>query len=557
MRDKVKSGKIITFYSYKGGTGRSMALANVAWILASAGHRVLAVDWDLEAPGLHRYFRPFLLDKDLTSSEGVIDMVLEYAVEAITPSEEQDEKPEDWYVPYANVLRYAISLRRDFGRGRLDLIPAGRQTHSYPARINSFDWRNFYERLGGVAFLDEVIKRMRDEYDYVLIDSRTGVSDTSGICTIHMPDILVVCFTLNNQSIDGAAAVTRSVLEQRGSREVLVYPVPMRVDIAEKKKLELRTEYAKRIFGALPAHLTDAERELYLKEVEYPYIPFYAYEEILATFGDSPGKLNTLLAATERLVGHLTEGKVRHWAAPTEVECKEVRAYYEDTALSGSVISNVLVNEGKGADSSSEARPIEEPALGTLVHAINRLWYHSSRLGKAFATLLLAALVVPLLYFLLTLLSPSPRPNLSGTVEQIVISEDQSATGPGTEVQVFIRLSIMNNGAPTTVGNYSLRITNTLSKNTDSKGLLPGDLKEISSVFPAGSESIIVRPEESMVRQTIYQVDTGKTVRGWLRFAIPVPKLDSKFLQQPGLRYVVSFADGTENIPYEVSKEMF
>ena len=47
-------GKIFTFYSYKGGTGRSLALSNVAWILAGNGCRVLIVDWDLEAPGLHR-----------------------------------------------------------------------------------------------------------------------------------------------------------------------------------------------------------------------------------------------------------------------------------------------------------------------------------------------------------------------------------------------------------------------------------------------------------------------------------------------------------------------
>ena len=60
-------GQIITFYSYKGGTGRTMALANTAWILASTGLRVLAVDWDLESPGLHRYFHPFLLDKQLRS----------------------------------------------------------------------------------------------------------------------------------------------------------------------------------------------------------------------------------------------------------------------------------------------------------------------------------------------------------------------------------------------------------------------------------------------------------------------------------------------------------
>jgi MinD superfamily P-loop ATPase len=60
MSENKASSKIITFYSYKGGAGRSMALANVAWILASNGKRVLTVDWDLEAPGLHRYYMPFL-----------------------------------------------------------------------------------------------------------------------------------------------------------------------------------------------------------------------------------------------------------------------------------------------------------------------------------------------------------------------------------------------------------------------------------------------------------------------------------------------------------------
>ena len=61
--------RVVTFYSFKGGTGRSMAVANVAWILASRGQRVLVIDWDLEAPGLHRYFRPFLVDRDLEGQE--------------------------------------------------------------------------------------------------------------------------------------------------------------------------------------------------------------------------------------------------------------------------------------------------------------------------------------------------------------------------------------------------------------------------------------------------------------------------------------------------------
>jgi MinD-like ATPase involved in chromosome partitioning or flagellar assembly len=47
---------IVTFYSFKGGVGRTMALANIAVILVQRGIKVLAIDWDLEAPGLERYF---------------------------------------------------------------------------------------------------------------------------------------------------------------------------------------------------------------------------------------------------------------------------------------------------------------------------------------------------------------------------------------------------------------------------------------------------------------------------------------------------------------------
>ena len=79
-------GEVVTFYSYKGGTGRSMALIDVAWILASNGKRVLVLDWDLEAPGLHRYLAPFLPDKDLTASDGIIDFVLKFMTAAATPT---------------------------------------------------------------------------------------------------------------------------------------------------------------------------------------------------------------------------------------------------------------------------------------------------------------------------------------------------------------------------------------------------------------------------------------------------------------------------------------
>jgi hypothetical protein len=201
-----------------------MALANVAWILAANRKRVLVIDWDLEAPGLHRYLHPFLHDPALTASDGVIDFVLDFAVAAVATKRGARK---DWYKARANMLRYATSLDWKFEKGTLDFIPAGRLGPDYGTRVNSFDWQDFYERLDGGLFL-EAAKQSFAGYHYVLIDSRTGVSDTSGICTVQMPDILVVCFTLNTQSIEGAASVAESADAQRrnaqGKRTLRIFP---------------------------------------------------------------------------------------------------------------------------------------------------------------------------------------------------------------------------------------------------------------------------------------------------------------------------------------------
>src|ERR1035438_5575749 len=125
-------GRIITFYSYKGGTGRSMALANMAWILASRGKKVLAIDWDLEAPGLHRYFRPFLVEPELSSTPGLIEFVREYAAQAMTPpSCAKGQEDPNWYIPFADITRYAVPLDWNFDGGCLHLVPAGKQDPHY------------------------------------------------------------------------------------------------------------------------------------------------------------------------------------------------------------------------------------------------------------------------------------------------------------------------------------------------------------------------------------------------------------------------------------------
>ena len=303
-----RNGKIITFYSYKGGTGRSMALANIAWLLASSGQRVLAIDWDLEAPGLHRYFEPYLADKTLERSTGLVDFMLSFATAAVS-SQPRNREP-DWYVPYSNILAHAVPIQWSFpGDGNLDFVPAGRQDVAYANRVNSFNWQNFYELLGGGVLLESVKTKLRKLYDFVLVDSRTGVSDTSGICTVQMPDELVVCFTLNRQSIYGAAAAARSALQQRKTGEgvstLKVWPVPMRIEPSEKDRLEIAHTIARTTFSGLMQHLDPEQLDTYWGDINVAYEPYYAYEEVLAIFKDRPRQSNSILSRMQGIAQYL------------------------------------------------------------------------------------------------------------------------------------------------------------------------------------------------------------------------------------------------------------
>lgn len=302
-----RDGLIVTFYSFKGGTGRTMALANVAWILAANGHRVLVADWDLESPGLDRFFQPFFVDKEARDAPGIIDLIRAYEREALKAAQEERTALAG---AYARVQQYAFSLNWDFpDGGYLDFLSPGKMNLDYVASLAAMDWDSFYEKLNGGEFLDALRADMKRNYDYVLIDSRTGFSDISQICTVHLPDVLVDCFTLSTQGIMGAADVAKRVGKRNG-RPIRLLPVPMRVDQAEKKKVDDGRLVAQREFADLPENMSDAQRREYWASVEVPYQAFYAYEETLAVFGDKPDLPGSLLSAFERLTARISDRAV-------------------------------------------------------------------------------------------------------------------------------------------------------------------------------------------------------------------------------------------------------
>ena len=76
----MNSGKTLAFHSYKGGTGKTTLIANLAAYYAMRGMRVCLLDFDLYAPTLSMYFRkqPTVYLNDLlrgeTETKGKIDI---------------------------------------------------------------------------------------------------------------------------------------------------------------------------------------------------------------------------------------------------------------------------------------------------------------------------------------------------------------------------------------------------------------------------------------------------------------------------------------------------
>lgn len=312
---------IFTFYSYKGGVGRSMALANVAECFCEKGLRVLIVDWDLEAPGLESFFfEPGAPDQDggkdgatsIRSRLGVIDLLLSYKqvhprlplLVSPSPALLESGKPAapialeradigkvlDEYLPPLTDFLTPIHLKSSDGgaQGELWLLSAGwRQDRfaEYAHAVQSFDWDDFYQSFDGEAYFDWM-RRQFAGFDVVLIDSRTGVTEMGGVCARHLADVVVSFCAPNFQNVDGVVRMVRSfrspeVIAARKQRTLETLVVPTRVELTESDRLQR----FKDIFHAqvesqtefLPQVRINPERPLW--ELHIPYIPRFAYTE--------------------------------------------------------------------------------------------------------------------------------------------------------------------------------------------------------------------------------------------------------------------------------------
>jgi MinD-like ATPase involved in chromosome partitioning or flagellar assembly len=213
----------ITFYSYKGGVGRSLAVANVAKYLQRFGQKVLAIDLDLEAPGLHY---KFALEPDGGSrrvNKGVVDFIDTFCRTGKVPGSLSD---------------FTVQVSEgESGPGRIWLMPAGNvPSGDYWRRLARINWHDMFysEDAPGIPLFLEIKQRIEEEFkpDFLLIDSPTGITEVGGVATSVLPDMLVCLVMKNRENLEGAREVLRSIRNASrlpGQDAIAIVPVLTRI----------------------------------------------------------------------------------------------------------------------------------------------------------------------------------------------------------------------------------------------------------------------------------------------------------------------------------------
>lgn len=207
---------IITFYSYKGGMGRTTTLVTYASHLASLGKKVFIIDCDLEAPGYLNFF-------DLSEHEGLKSGEINGLVEFFSDIQFAINAKD------VSLWKYIINIGQRNEKANSDddeslnlqnifLMPAGNLNENPNNEEQSFSNRRSY--LDGLSRLNLADKsvtlhnfeilfdKIFDDVeginpDVILIDSRTGFNDIIGTAIQYFTDVLVGFFGASEQSTPG------------------------------------------------------------------------------------------------------------------------------------------------------------------------------------------------------------------------------------------------------------------------------------------------------------------------------------------------------------------
>ena len=218
------------------------------------GKRVVALDLDVEAPGLHyKLGRAADPDSKPSIAGGAVPYLVATAKGAKNPPPLQE-----------HMAKLAMPEGTE---GWLQLMPAGpAPRREYWTALKQLRERlRFDEPSGkGLAALLDLHARIEDELkpDYLLIDSRTGVTELGGLATTALADCVVCLLVPNQESVDGTVAIVEALKissQQTGRKSIRVVPVVARTtgDLASEGRI---SEGIKRLVEIGEGRVADDKR---------------------------------------------------------------------------------------------------------------------------------------------------------------------------------------------------------------------------------------------------------------------------------------------------------
>ncbi|MCC5660826.1 MinD/ParA family protein [Nostoc sp. XA010] len=189
--------QIIAVHSFRGGTGKSNLIANIASTMALGGQRVGIIDTDIQSPGIHVIF-------------GLNENKMELALN-------------DYLWGRCNIKDAAYdvtdALIADQGstgtvKGNLYLVPSSIKAGEI-ARI----LREGYDVVRLNDGFQELIRTLK--LDYLLIDTHPGLNEET-LLSIGISNVLVILLRPDNQDFQGTAVTVDVARKLRVPKMLLV-----------------------------------------------------------------------------------------------------------------------------------------------------------------------------------------------------------------------------------------------------------------------------------------------------------------------------------------------
>lgn len=189
--EPVELGKrpaVVTFFSFKGGIGRTTALAGTAIALARKGHRVAMVDIDLEAPGLSTLF---------AREDGGDVGVLDYLIEKRVQKDKWPLRPSVKQINHSSIIGVAGEPLR--------LLSAGRVDENYLEKLARIDFQHLTDdsRCGLLCDMLHELDAATQKLDFMLLDARAGFHDLGGFALSSLSHGAVLLASHNRQNWAG------------------------------------------------------------------------------------------------------------------------------------------------------------------------------------------------------------------------------------------------------------------------------------------------------------------------------------------------------------------